>query len=201
MATPPFALTFDYRCPFARNVHEHVIAGLAAGASWDVRFTPFSLSQAKVEPGQPDTWDDPEADSGLLALMLGVAVRDTQPHAFLAAHRALFALRHDRGRSIRDEGLLRATLTDAGVDADGAFDEVESGRPLEVVRREHDLAVTEHEVWGVPTFTAEGECAFVRLMDRPGEDPARTIAGVERIVELLVGWPSLNEFKHTSISR
>jgi hypothetical protein len=177
MATS-FAVTFDYRCPFARNAHEHVIAGLQAGADWDVHFVPFSLSQAKVEPGQPDTWDDPAADSGLLALQLGVAVRDTQPEAFLEAHRALFALRHDHGRSIRDEALLRDALAGAGIDVDAAFEEVSSGRPLETVRTEHERAAEEHEVWGVPTFVAGGQSAFVRLMDRPGDAPEQTAADV-----------------------
>jgi hypothetical protein len=36
-----FAVTWDYRCPFARNAHEHVLAGLADGADWDVTFVPF----------------------------------------------------------------------------------------------------------------------------------------------------------------
>ena len=26
-----FSVTWDYRCPFARNAHEHVLAGLDAG--------------------------------------------------------------------------------------------------------------------------------------------------------------------------
>lgn len=46
-----FAVTWDYRCPFARNAHEHVLAGLAGGADWNVRFVPFSLGQVHVEPG------------------------------------------------------------------------------------------------------------------------------------------------------
>jgi len=36
-----FAVTWDYRCPFARNAHEHVLTALDAGADWDVRFVPF----------------------------------------------------------------------------------------------------------------------------------------------------------------
>ena len=72
-----FAVTWDYRCPFARNAHEHVLDALADGADWDVTFLPFSLGQVHVEEGQPDVWDNPDADSGLLALQMGVAVRDT----------------------------------------------------------------------------------------------------------------------------
>jgi hypothetical protein len=50
--TAVFAVTWDYRCPFARNAHEHVLTGLTAGADWQVTFVPFSLGQVHVEEGR-----------------------------------------------------------------------------------------------------------------------------------------------------
>src|SRR5687768_3540749 len=143
-----FGVTFDYRCPFARNAHEHVVAALQAGADWDVQFLPFSLSQNKVEEGETCGWDEPAKDSGLLALQLGVAVRDTQPDRFLDAHVELFAIRHDLGKNQRDEDELRAALARASVDVDAAFAEVASGLPLKQVREEHERGVADHSVWG-----------------------------------------------------
>ena len=61
-----FSLTWDYRCPFARNAHEHVIAGLRSGAAWDVTFVPFSLGQVHVAEGEPDVWGHWQDDTGLL---------------------------------------------------------------------------------------------------------------------------------------
>ena len=205
-----FGVTFDYRCPFARNAHEHLVAELREGADWDVQFLPFSLSQNKVDDGDTSVWDDPSKDSGLLALQLGIAVRDTQPERFLDAHLALFGLRHDQGKDLRDEALLREALVGVGVDADAAFTEVATGVPLKTVREEHERGVAEHAVWGVPTFIAEDQAAFVRVMDRPERPGAASTAGtsgeqsrltVERLVGLLQGWPDLNEFKHTSVAR
>jgi len=196
-----FGVTFDYRCPFARNAHEHLVEALKAGADWDVRFLPFSLSQNKVEEGDTSVWDEPEKDSGLLALQLGVAIRDNQPERFLDAHVALFAIRHDLGKSQRDEDVLRATLAEVGVDVDAAFAEVAAGVPLKTIQEEHERGVADHSVWGVPTFVVDESAAFVRVMDRPRDglhDPAKVI---ERIVGLLSGWPELNEFKHTSLAR
>ncbi len=195
-----FAVTWDYRCPFARNAHEHVVAGLRAGAPWDVTFLAFSLGQVHVAEGEPDIWDRPGDDSGLLALQAGVAVRDNLPDRFLDAHVALFALRHDRGGHLRDEGEVRETLTSIGIDADAVFDEVATGVPLKTIRREHEAAKADHDVWGVPTFIAGGEATFVRLMDRGGDDPAPSIRSVERVLDLLT-WTELNEFKHPSIPR
>ena len=193
-------VAFDYRCPFARNAHELVLAGLTAGAGWDVRFTPFSLSQAKVEHGGVDVWDAPETDSGLLALQVSIAIRDRQPEHFLGAHAALFRFRHDEGGDLRDEAALRAALAPTGIDVDAAFDDVATGVPLKTVAAEHTRLVQEHEVWGVPAFIAGGEAAFVRLMERPS-DPAEAVVAVERIISMLTAWPALNEFKHFTISR
>jgi protein-disulfide isomerase len=191
-----FAVTYDYRCPFARNAHEHLIDGLQdAATSWDVHFVPLSLSQLK-DP----LWDVAE-DSGLLALHLSIAVRDGQPDRFLATHRALFAIRHDRGLNQRDPEILAATLLGAGVDVEAALAFVHSGEAAEIVRREHEEAVNQHQCWGVPTFIVGDHAAFVRLMDRPEHATVPAVEAVERLVGMLDGWPALNEFKHTSLQR
>src|SRR5690606_38934193 len=125
-----FASTWDYRCPFARNAHEHIIEGLRAGAPWDVRFVPFSLGQVHVAEGEPDIWLRPDDDSGLLAMQVGVVVRDRFPDRFLDVHEGIFALRHDEGRQLRDEAELRRVLETHGVDADAVLAEVSTGGPL-----------------------------------------------------------------------
>jgi len=43
MELPPFSVTWDYRCPFARNAHEFLVAALKDGAPFDVEFVPFTL--------------------------------------------------------------------------------------------------------------------------------------------------------------
>jgi 2-hydroxychromene-2-carboxylate isomerase len=195
-----FGVTYDYRCPFARIAHEHVVEALEAGADWDVTFVPFSLGQVHVEHGQPDVWDEPSRDSGLLALQASVVVREQQPDRFLKVHRGLFDARHHKGRQIKDEQVVRDVLAAAGADGDAVFAEIADGWPLETIRKEHDAAANNLDVWGVPTFMTDEHAAFVRLMERPrdADDATRT---VERIVDMLRGWPQLNEFKHTSLAR
>lgn len=195
--TRSFAVTFDYRCPFARNAHEHVLDGLEAGADWDVRFVPFSLTQAKEEA--PD-WDT-EADPSLWSMALSIAVRDGQPELFLAAHRALFALRHDDGLDIRKLDVVQDALARAGVDVEAAMTEVADGAAAKTVRSEHEWGVDEHAVWGVPTFIAGDQAVFVRLMERPRTSTEPATQVIERIVDLVANVPALNEFKHTSLPR
>ena len=200
MSTRSFAVTWDYRCPFARIGHLHVIEGLRAGADWDVTFVPFSLGQAHVEDGQPDVWDEPEKETGLLALQVGVTVRDLHPESFLDVHEALFDARHVDGAHLRDEAVLRGVLERHDLDADAVIGSARDSA-LDTVHKEHDRVVADHQVWGVPTFIADGQSVFVRLMEGPDHDADVAVRTVERVLDLVTGWPQLNEFKHTSIPR
>ena len=195
-----FAVTWDYRCPFARNAHEHLLKALQGGADWNVRFVPFSLGQVHVAEGEPDIWERPQDDSGLIALQAGVVVRDRWPDRFFDVHLALFALRHDEGKKF-EEGEVRRVLTEHGIDADTVFAAIADGSALARVREEHTVAAEEHEVWGVPTFLLGDAAVFVRIMDRPGDDVAHATRSIQRVVDLLVDAPELNEFKHTSLKR
>jgi predicted DsbA family dithiol-disulfide isomerase len=199
MAGIPFSVNWDYRCPFARNAHEHLVVALEAGAPFEAAFVPFSLDQAHAEDADTPVWEDPEREADLLAAQVGIVVRDRFPEQFLRAHLALFALRHDEGGDLRDQAALASVLQRKGVDASRVFEEISSGWPLEEFRRSHQAAVADHAVFGVPTFVAGGEAAFVRIMTRPGNDAALATATIERILDLLLHHVELNEFKHTSI--
>lgn len=200
-STLDFAVTWDYRCPFARNFSEHVLVALQKEPGWNVRWIPFSLNQTKVEEGSPDVWDDPEMAGARLAVEVGVAVRDHFPDAFPQLHGAIFAARHDDALDIREEAVLRKVLADNAVDPDEAFALVETGEPRETFRREHLAAVAEHSVFGVPTLIVGREAVFVRVMNRPGGDADGARATIERAIGLIEDWPELNELKHTSLRR
>lgn len=198
--TKSFAVTWDYRCPYGRIAHDHIVHGLRAGADWNVQFVPFCLGQSHVEEGQPDVWDDPEKDSGLLALQVGVAVRDNQPHAFVELHHALYEFRHAANGDLRSRDALSGVLRGCGIDPESVMAEVDSGRPLAAIREEHTRYARSHQVWGVPVFIVGESAVFVRLLDRPEGDEALATYTVERILDL-IAWDVLNEFKHTSVPR
>jgi len=195
-----FAVTYDYRCPYGRIVHDHLYWGLQGGADWAVHFVPFCLGQSHVELGEPDIWERPEQDSGLLALQLSVAIRDTQAERFLEAHHALYEHRHADAGNLRDLNVLLDLVGGVGVDASAAKRELESGRPLATIRDEHTTYARTHEVWGVPVFIQDDKAVFVRLLDRPNGNQAVAQRTIERIIEN-ISWDSLNEFKHTSVPR
>ena len=196
--TTSIALTWDYRCPFARIANDHVLTALAAGADLDVTFVPFSLGQVHREDGQPDVWDAPETDSGLFALQVGVALRDQFPDQFAAGHRAIFEHRHAGGGHLRTPEQLRPVLEGAGIDADKVFAVVATGEPLAAIKAEHTGYAASHSVWGVPTFVKDDKAVYVRLMNGPAGDAEVAKATVQRLVDML-DWSDLNEFKHTSL--
>lgn len=192
-----FAVTWDYRCPFARNAHEALVAGLREGRDWDVRFWPFSLDQVHAEEGAIPVWErglDESGVSGVRALLWGIAVRDAFPETFLDFHVAAFRARHDEGRKIAEEAVLRDVAAGVGLDPDAVAEEVASGRPRKALEAEHIEAVDRYAVFGVPTIIEGDEAAFVRMMER---------GNVDDFAHALDMMPStrLNEFKRTTIPR
>jgi hypothetical protein len=194
--TQSFAVTFDYRCPFARNAHEAVVSGLRQQRDWDVRFLPFSLDQVHVEEGEPPVWERPplERGTGVLSLQWGIAVRDHFPDNFFDFHVEMFAARHDHALKLGKEEVIRDVAQKVGLDVDAVAAEVESGRPLKTLAEEHTEAVKNWNVFGVPTFIDGDSAVFIRFMER------NVVEDVDRALELLP-WTRLNEYKHTSIPR
>ena len=193
-----FAVTWDYRCPFARNAHEALVKGLQDGREWEVRFWPFSLDQVHVEEGETPVWqrslDEPHGMGGVRALLWGIAVRDAFPDRFFDFHIAAFRARHDEGKKIAEEAVLRGVAESVGLDPDAVAEEVASGRPLKALEAEHTESVDRYAVFGVPTVVEGDEAVFVRIMERGNVDDFAQALG-------LVGSARLNEFKRTRIPR
>lgn len=193
-----FGLSYDYRCPFAKNIHLHVVRALAAGADFHVEFIPWTMSQGYRAPHAPDVWDDPERDAELLALAVSVAVRDEQPEYFLAAHEALFRARHERAIRLVTMLEIAEVLTPIGVDVDKVSADLQTRRPHRVIG-ESFREMQRYEAFGVPTFVVGSDATFVRYMTPPSPDDAASITVIESLVTLMAMQPELNEFKHTKV--
>jgi hypothetical protein len=195
----PFLLSYDYRCPFAKIIHLHVIAALRAGAEFDVTFVPWTMSQGYREEGAPDVWDDPERDSQLLSLAVSTSVQTLMPERFLGVHEALFVARHDRAIRLVSEAEIATALEGLDLDLTAVFEDVASRRPHKVIG-EWFREFERYEAFGVPTFVVDGDATFVRYMDPPTQDPQASIALIESLVTLMSDQRALNEFKHTKVA-
>lgn len=195
---PPFTVTYDYLCPFARNIHLHLLAGQRAGARWDVTFEPFSLHQAHLDEGATPVWEDRDFDDRVLALAASVSVRDRQPERFPAAHEALFRARHDQGRRLAGAEDVEAALASAGVDVADVRADLATRRPHRELAESH-ARLARVEVFGVPTFVVGDDAVFVRYMTSAGGRDEDSVPVIESILALISGDPELNEFKHTRV--
>ena len=129
-----------------------------------------------------------------------MVVRDQYPAQFLDAHIALFSARHDEGLDLRLPEVVSSVLDRVGVPGDKVLAEIESGAPVQEIRRAHEHAARELDVFGVPTFIVGDRAVFVRLMSRPGGDAALALRTMEGVLDLFDTMPDLNEFKYTKLS-
>jgi hypothetical protein len=200
MSTRTFTISFDYRCPFAKIMHLHVLRALDAGADYKVTYAPWSLNQPHRSEDDPDVWDDPRRDPDLLALAAGVSVRDQQPGLFAAAHEALFRGRHDKGLSMKTPDEVFDVLGAVDVDVDQVRADIDSRRPHEVIGASHST-LARFEPFGVPTFFVGEDAVFVRYMDDPTDDWGASQELVDAVLRGIIERPSINEFKHTRVRR
>lgn len=200
MSTLKFNINWDYRCPYARIVNEHVVAGLNAGADWEVEFIPFSLTAVHTEEDEPPCWEDPDKANELLAVQVGIVAAEKFPETFNNLHVLLFDQRHEFGRDIRSKAVLENAVGEAGLDPSVVFAEIDSGWPLKEFRRQHESSVERYNTFGVPTIFVEDKAAFVRLLATP-DDATKSIDYIEHLVGLIADESEINELKHTTIPR
>jgi 2-hydroxychromene-2-carboxylate isomerase len=193
-----FDLSYDYRCPFAKNIHLHVLKALEAGADFNVNFVPWTMTQGYQEDGAPGVWNDPSFDAEHLSLAVSVSVRDEQPDLFFAAHEALFRARHEQAIRLVTIEEIDSVLRPLGVDMEQVRIDVASRRPHEVIGKSYEEFST-YEAFGVPTFVVNGDATFVRYMVPPNGDAAESVKIIQSMITLMALEPNLNEFKHTRL--
>ena len=199
MNTLKFDVNWDYRCPFARIINEHIAVGLLNGADWEVDFIPFSLTEVHTEEGELSSWEDPSKADNLMAGQVGIVMQEMFPEVFLNFHQKVFSIRHDLGQDLRKQEVLEDAISQFGVDPRAVFDELENGWPLVRYRQAHENSVSEFSVFGVPTIFVNGKAAFVRLMKRADGNAQSSIDYIEKIVDQIANHSEINELKHTTI--
>jgi hypothetical protein len=193
-----FQISYDYRCPFAKNLHLHVVSALRAGGDFDVTFVPWTMSQGYKLADAPDVWNDPARDDELLALAVSTSIRDQQPDLFLDAHEALFRARHEDAVRLVTREEIAGVLAPIGVDLDTVFEDVDARRPHKVIG-ESFQEFEGYEAFGVPTIVIGDDATFVRYMETPSANAQASIDLINSLIDLMSTKSALNEFKHTRV--
>ena len=196
-----FSINYDYRCPFARNLNEHVVTALKSNPDFTVTFVPFNLSQVHVDEGDQPIWEDPDKSLDLLANEVGYIVSELFPEKFPQVHLGLFGIRHDLRKSLKDRAELGKVLDAHGIDESEVFQAIAQHTYSDQVRALHEDQVQRFEVFGVPTIFDDDKAAFVRIMNRPSESPEASKDLVLKIINQIFCCPEINELKHTRLDR
>src|ERR1700733_7793654 len=119
----------------------------------DVEWRVFSL--AIVNSGDEGR---AAADPGSApSLRTAIAVRNAHGNAAVGAfYKALSDARHQRGLPLDDHAVIRDSLREAGVEPELLEQALADASTWDAVQREHDEAVSEHKVFGVPTIVLDG---------------------------------------------
>ena len=189
-----FDVFFDYACPYVYRASVLLDAVRGTGRNVDVRWRYFSLTQVNSKDDGWTVWEAPASEHvrGRLAFAASSAAR--RQGRFEPFHRALLDARHVDRHEIDDRGVIDEVAQKAGLDRERFAADLADPTILDVLASDHREAVTQHGVFGTPTFVfAGGASAYVRLSEPVGADGALEV--FDRVLEVAASEPRILEIK------
>jgi predicted DsbA family dithiol-disulfide isomerase len=142
------------------------------GREFDVRWRYFSLTQVNSKEEGWTIWGaDGDEPRGRPAFKAAEAAR--RQDAFEQIHIPLLEAKHVHQQNLEDPGVVRDVAREAGLDVARFERDLEAPGILGPLARDHQEAVTQHGVFGTPTFVfPDGASAYVRVRPAPDGDDA-----------------------------
>lgn len=193
--TVKFDVFFDYLCPFVYRAAEVIDTVRRSGArKLDVRWRYFSLTQVNSKDDGWTVWDAPASEPvrGRLAFQAAEAAR--RQGRFDDLHWPLLRARHRDRLDLDDPDVLDGVAREAGLELERFRRDLGDRSTLDVLAADHAAAVTEHGVFGTPTFVfADGRAAYVRLASSALEGGAVEV--FDRLLSIAASEPRILEIK------
>jgi predicted DsbA family dithiol-disulfide isomerase len=186
---------YDYLCPFVYRASVLLQnLGRSHTQRLNVSWRYFSLTQVNSKDEGWTVWDAPGSERvrGRLAFMAAEAAK--RQDRFEDFHMPLLEARH-RDRLDPDEiEVVERVAVDSGLDLEKFRKDLAAPDILASLARDHRQAVSEHGVFGTPTFVfSDGASAYVRLAQAPAAaDSARVF---DHLYAIAAGEPSILEIK------
>jgi predicted DsbA family dithiol-disulfide isomerase len=190
-----FDVFYDYLCPFVyrtsvllQNVRD------SGERRLDIRWRYFSLTQVNSKDDGWTVWDAGESEHvrGRLAFKAAEAAR--RQDAFEDFHMPLLRARHLDRLDIDDVAVVERVAEESGLDLDRFRNDMADPKILAALSRDHRGAVTEHGVFGTPTFVFPGGAtAYVRLSEAP--EVRDSLSVFDRLVSIAADEPRILEIK------
>lgn len=190
-----FEVFFDYTCPFVYRAAEVIDKVRRSGErELDVRWRYFSLAQVNSKDDGWTAWDAPSSEPvrGRLAFQAAEAAR--RQGRFDDMHWRLLRARHRDRLELEDAAVIENIAAAAGLDGDRFKRDLADPAILHALASDHTTAVSQHGVFGTPTFVfPDGEAAYVRLAPSALEDGAAEV--LDRVIGIAAAEPRILEIK------
>jgi predicted DsbA family dithiol-disulfide isomerase len=183
---------FDYLCPFVYRAS--VLLQNLSRSHVNVNWRYFSLTQVNSKDDGWTVWDAPASERvrGRLAFMAAEAAR--LQDRFKDFHMALLQARHRDRLDVDQLDVVERVAIDSGLDLERFRRDLAGADILESLARDHLQAVSEHGVFGTPTFVfPDGASAYIRLAEAP--EAADSIRVFDRLLAIAAGEPAILEIK------
>jgi predicted DsbA family dithiol-disulfide isomerase len=190
-----FDLFFDFHCPFVYRASV-LLENVARTDSRRVlpRWRYFSLAQVNSKDDGWTVWDAPgmEPVRGRLAFKAAEAAR--RQGKFEDFRMPLLEARHRDRLDIDELAVVERVALDSGLDLDRLQRDLADPAILQNLARDHNEAVTQHGVFGTPTFVfPDGQAAYVRLAETV--DGQAAVDVFDRLLTVAASEPRILEIK------
>jgi predicted DsbA family dithiol-disulfide isomerase len=186
---------YDYLCPFVYRASVLLQnLGLSRASRLNVTWRYFSLTQVNSKDEGWTVWDAPASERvrGRLAFMAAEAAR--LQDRFEDFHMPLLEARHRDRLDLDELDAVERVAVDSGLDLERFRKDLAAPDILAALARDHRQAVSEHGVFGTPTFVfGDGASAYVRLAQAP--DAADSDRVFDHFYAIAAGEPSILEIK------
>ena len=190
-----FDVFFDYMCPFVYRAAGLIDAVRQSGREVDVRWRYFSLTQVNSKDDGWTVWHAPASERVRGRLAFRAAEAAKRQDAFDAVHWRLLRARHREGLDIDDADVIEKVAGAAGLDVDRFWRDLSDPSTLDALAADHQTAVTEHGVFGTPTFVfGDGAAAYVRLSPASLEGDG-AVEIFDRLINVAAAEPRILEIK------
>jgi len=184
---------YDYFCPFVYRA-SLLLQNVGRTRPLKVAWRYFSLAQVNSKDDGWTLWDAPATENirGRMAFKAAEAAR--RQGRFDDLHMPLLLARHRDRLEIDQAEVVERVAVGAGLDLERFRKDVSDPDILESLARDHRRGVSQHGVFGTPTFVfPDGASAYVRLGEALDEGDATRV--FDHLVSVAAREPSILEIK------